>query len=70
MKINRCLLCGAEQQLVDVDEFYCERCGSKNQSDGWCEIPKQEESERQQDFYDNGEHYRDRQSYERRNRRY
>lgn len=65
MKVNNCMNCGTEQQLVDVDEFYCERCGSKNQADGWCEQPYQQESERQQDFYDNGQNYRDKQDFER-----
>jgi hypothetical protein len=69
MKINHCMLCGTEQQLVNVDEFYCERCGAKNQSDGWCQMPDERESRDQQDFYDNGSEYRDRESYERRNRR-
>lgn len=44
--INNCMNCGVEQSLVGVTEFYCERCGAKNQSDGWCEQPNQQESER------------------------
>ena len=58
--------CGTEQQLVgEIPEFYCERCGAKNSSEGWCEQPDPDESERQQDFYDNGNDYRDRQDFER-----
>ena len=64
-KINNCMNCFTEQSLVGVDEFYCERCGAKNSSEGWVEQPDPEESKRQQDFYDNGESFRDKQDYER-----
>ncbi len=51
--INYCMFCNTEQQLTGETDFYCERCGAKNSTDGSCEVPNQEESERQQDFYDN-----------------
>ena len=69
MKTNVCLFCGCEQGLVgEVTSFYCERCGAENFNDGSCEQPDMEDSHRQQDFYDSG--FRDKESYERSQRRY
>lgn len=53
--INYCMFCNTEQSLIGVVEFYCERCGAKNYADGSCEVPDQEESEKQQDLYDNND---------------
>lgn len=64
-KVNYCINCGCEQSLIDVSQFYCERCEAKNFSDSSCELPDPYTSMKQQDFYDNGEHFRDRGSYER-----
>ena len=67
---NVCLFCGCVQGLVsEVTSFYCERCGAKNLSDGSCLQPDMEESRGQQDFYDHGDDFRDRESYERSQRR-
>lgn len=63
---NRCGSCGAEQGLVGVSKFYCERCGVLNHADGTMEQTlNNEHQRRQEDFYDNGRGYRDRQEYER-----
>lgn len=35
-KINCCLACGHEQQLIGETDFYCERCGAFNYKDGGC----------------------------------
>lgn len=65
-KANRCLSCGTEQGLVGVSKFYCERCGVLNHEDGSCEqVLDRADQRRQEDFYDNGASYRDRQEYER-----
>ena len=42
-KINHCLACGLEQQLVGETDFNCERCGTKHFADGGCEYEASEE---------------------------
>ena len=61
-KINVCGACGCEQQLVDVDEFFCERCGAKNYDDGSYEYDGSregiEKAEEKMKRYDNGVYHR------------
>lgn len=71
MQNHFCPNCGTEQGYVgEIKSFiYCERCGSKIHSDGSCSYEGTIEGIQQMkdnaDYYDNRNHFRDRQDYER-----
>ena len=64
MEKNVCMSCGTEQGLIGKQDFYCERCGAKNTTDGWCQ-DVQSENQRNENcgFYDSRNEYRDREDY-------